>query len=87
MLALNPNWKTENTAILGTEWSYQDAITAKVYEGFLEAGPQTMLQLYIQMTTSWPVIQPLLGPKLKAFYFESNKPGKFFYFRPKQLDK
>ena len=84
---MNPNWKTENTAILGTEWSYQDAITAKVYEGFLESGPQIVLQLYIQMTTSWPVIQPLMGPKWKAFFFESARPGKFSFLSFMSYDK
>ena len=37
--------------MFGTEWSYEDALTSKIYEGFLEAGPQAAFQLYVQMKT------------------------------------
>ena len=74
-------WKNKCITILGTQWSYEDAITAQIYEGFLEAGPQVLVQWYIQMVTSWPAIQPILGHQTrKAFYFESQKPGKFYTF-------
>ena len=63
--------------MFGTEWSYEDALTSAICEGFLEAGPQAIFQLYVQMKTGWPTLQPLLGPKLKAYYFASNKPGEF----------
>ena len=46
-------------------------------EGFMEAGPQAIFQLYLQMRTSWPTLEPLFGDKLKAYFFESQKPGDF----------
>jgi len=60
--------------VLDTEWSYEDALTSKIYEGFLEAGPQAIFQLYVQMKTGWPSLQLLFGPILKAYYFSTNKP-------------
>lgn len=71
------NWTNEYTTILGVEWSYRDALTGAILEGFTEAGPQLIFQLYLQMQTSWPALQPLFGDKQKAFYFESQKPGDF----------
>jgi len=53
LLGSSPNWKEEYTTVFGTEWSYEDALTSKIYEGFLEAGPQAIFQLYVQMTFTW----------------------------------
>ena len=71
------NWTNEYTTILGVEWSYRDALTGAILEGFMEAGPQAIFQLYLQMRTSWPTLEPLFGDKLKAYYFDSQKPGDF----------
>ena len=44
---------------LEMEWSYEQAVIAKGYECFLEAGFQTLLQTYIQMRTGWPWFRKL----------------------------
>ena len=78
LLGSSPNWKEEYTTVFGTEWSYEDALTSAICEGFVEAGPQAAFQLYVQMKTGWPTLKPLFGPKLlKAYYFSTNKPGEF----------
>ena len=76
-MGTSAEWQNEYTTFLGKEWSYEDALTAALVEGFLEAGPQALFQLYLQMRNSWPELQPLFGPKLKAYYLESQKPGDF----------
>ena len=48
-------------------------------EGFLEAGPQLLLQTYIQFQTGWPTLQPLIGSVRslkKGVYFPNQLPGK-----------
>ena len=63
--------------MFGTEWSYEDALTSAICEGFVEAGPQATFQLYVQMKTGWPTLKPLFGLNLlKAYYFSTNKPGE-----------
>ena len=76
LLGLSPNWKEEYTTVFGTEWSYEDALTSAICEGFVEAGPQAAFQLYVQMKTGWPTLKPLFGPIQKAYYFSTNKPGE-----------
>ena len=52
-LGLCPSWKRKRFTILGVEWSYEIAMICKGYECALEAGFQTLLQVYIQMQTQW----------------------------------
>ena len=56
-LGLCPSWKKKRFTILGVEWSYELAMICKGYECSLEAGFQTLLQVYIQLQTGWAALQ------------------------------
>ena len=43
--------------MMGVNWSYEFAILSKGYECCLEAGLQTLIQVYIQMRTGWVGLQ------------------------------
>ena len=59
LLGLTENGREKRVVFLEMEWSYEDAVVAKGYECFLEAGFQTLLQTYIQMRTNWPYFRTL----------------------------
>ena len=42
---------------MGVTWSYEFAMLSKGYECCLEAGLQTLIQVYIQMRTGWIGLQ------------------------------
>ena len=42
---------------MGINWSYEFAMLSKGYECCLEAGLQTLIQVYIQMRTGWIGLQ------------------------------
>ena len=79
LLGLNANWESEYIKLLGETWTYSDALVGKTYEGFFESGPQLILLTYIQLQTAWPSMRPLIleGSLTKAYYFNSQKPGKY----------
>ena len=80
-LGLCPSWKRKRFTILGVEWSYEIAMICKAYECALEAGFQTLLQVYIQMQTQWVVL--LFWRDLVKAYMEDG--GKILQLLPGTL--
>lgn len=79
LLGLHPSLEKLHFYMLGIRFDYEEAILSKSFEGFLEAGPQLLLQTYIQFQTGWPTLQPLIGSVQsiqKGIYFPNQLPGK-----------
>ena len=63
---------------MGVEWSYEFAMYCKGYECSVEAGLQTLLQVYIQMRTGWVGLQ-FWRELVKAYMVDGGTELLIFY--------